>query len=285
VVTGTLADIADRVRDAGLKSPVITVVGEVVSLREEGLVWFDTRPLFGKRILVTRSRAQASMLSQLLADAGAVPVEFPVIRCTPLPAPPDLRARLARADWIVFTSANGLPSLLSQLREIGADIRALGNAKLAAIGPATAASLAEHQLHVDYMAERFIAESLAQGFPDPNGQDVVVARAEEAREVLPETLMDRGATVDVLPVYRTVPEAAETPDLADIDAITFTSSSTVRNFRALVPGPVEGPVIACIGPVTAETAREMGLRVDIEAEEFTVPRLVEALIAYFAERG
>ncbi len=283
VVTGTLADIAERVQDAGLRSPVITVVGEVVNLRNE-LAWFDTRPLFGKRILVTRSRAQASALSELLAAAGAVPVEFPTIRTETLPPADDLLPRLLAADWIVVTSANGLPALLEQVEASGADIRALGSARLAAIGPATAETLTTHHLVVDYLAERFVAESLAEGFPDPAGLRIVIARAEEARDVLPEMLTARGAIVDVIPVYRTVPEAGEAPDLATLDAITFTSSSTVKNFRAQVPGPVDGPVIASIGPVTSETARELGLTVDVEAEPYTVPDLVQALEAFFAER-
>ncbi|OPZ83527.1 MAG: Uroporphyrinogen-III C-methyltransferase [bacterium ADurb.Bin429] len=281
VVTGTLTDIADRVKEAGLRSPVITVVGEVVTLRRE-LAWFDTRPLFGKRILVTRSRAQASALSELLAAAGAVPVEVPVIRCETLPPINDLLSRLRLADWLVFTSANGLPALLEQVTALGGDIRALGEAKIAAIGPATAESLRRHHLHVDYMAERFVAEALAEGFPNPMGTRIVIARAEEARDVLPDTLRERGAKVEILPVYRTVPEPGEAPDLSTVDAITFTSSSTVKNFRVLVPGPVEGPVVACIGPVTAQTARKLGLRVDIEAASFTVPDLVAALERYFA---
>lgn len=280
VVTGTLADIAERVALAGLRSPVITVVGEVVALRDQ-LAWFENRPLFGKRVLVTRAREQASELTRLLKDAGAEPVECPVIRVVPLPPADDLLARLQCADWLAFTSANGLPHLLRQVESLDGDIRALGTAKIAAIGPATAETIRRYGLRVDFMPDRFVAESVAEGFPDPTGQRVVIARAEEAREVLPELLTARGAEVDVLPVYRTEAEEGNLPDLAAIDIITFTSSSTVRNFRARYPEPVEGPCIAAIGPITAQTARDLGLRVDIEAEPYTVPGLLEALELYY----
>jgi uroporphyrinogen III methyltransferase/synthase len=281
VVVGTLADIATRVVDAGLKSPVITVVGEVVGLREQ-LAWFETRPLFGKRVLVTRAREQASDLTRLLAQAGAVPVESPVIRIEPLPPAEDLLARLAAADWLVFTSANGLPALLGQLEALGLDVRALGAARIAAIGPATAETMRQCGLRVDFVPERFVAESVAECFPDPAGQRVVIVRAQEAREVLPELLTTRGATVEIVPVYRTVAEDGPHPDLADIDIITFTSASTVRNFREPYPGDIAGPVIACIGPITAEAARELGLRVDVMAEASTIPAFVAALERHFS---
>jgi uroporphyrinogen III methyltransferase/synthase len=280
VVTGTLADIASRVETAGLKSPVITVVGEVVRLRDT-LAWFDTRPLFGKRVLVTRSREQVSDLSRLLAEAGAEPVEFPVIRIAPLPPAPDLLARLGAADWLVFTSANGLPHLLAQVEALGGDIRALGHGRIAAIGTGTADSLRACGLRVDFIPDRFVAEAFAEQFPDPAGQHIVIPRAQEAREVLPALLTARGATVDDIPVYATVPEDGDAPDLKTIDVVTFASSSTVRNFRQRYPADVPA-VVACIGPVTADTARELGLRVDVMPDAYTVPALVQALVAHFA---
>lgn len=282
VVTGTLADIAEKVSLAKLESPVITVVGQVVGLRDK-LAWFDNRPLFGKRILVTRAREQASELCRLLADAGAEPIEAPAIRIEKLPPADDLLTRLQKADWIVFTSANGLPALLEQISTLGADIRALGKAKIAAIGPATAESIRSRGLRVDFVPGRFVAESAAEEFPSPEGKHILIARALEARDVLPDELEKRGAAVDVAAVYRTLAEDDGLPDLSGIDAITFASSSTVRSFRQKYPGDIKGPVIACIGPVTAQTAREMGLSVDVEPEEFTIPALVEALIRHFSK--
>jgi uroporphyrinogen III methyltransferase/synthase len=282
VVVGTLATLPDLVAQAALRSPVITVVGEVVRLRET-LAWFEQRPLFGKRILVTRTREQAGELARALAAEGAIPVESPVIRIEPLPPAAKLLERVQAADWLVFTSANGLPHLLRQVESLGADIRALGHARIAAIGPATARTCRERGLRVNFMPERYIAESVAEEFPDPTGQRIVIARAEEAREVLPDLLMARGAQVDVILVYRTIAEDAELPDLGEMDAITFTSSSTVRAFRQRYPGAIAGPRIACIGPVTADTAREVGLPVDIVADPYTIPALVEALAELFTD--
>lgn len=280
VVVGTLADIASKVREAGLESPALTVVGEVVSLRSK-LAWFDNRPLFGKRIVVTRTREQASELSRLLREAGAEPIEVPLIRIEQVPPAENLILRLQSADWIVFTSANGLPCLLNQLNALGTDIRALGKAKLAAIGPATAASLQERNLRVDFMPSKFVAESVAEEFPDPTGKRILIARAQTAREALPSLLRKRGAEVDEVAVYRTVMENSELPDLSNVDAITFTSSSTVQNFRERYPHKIFGPVIACIGPITAQTARETGLQVHIQPKQYTIPALVEALKEYF----
>ena len=281
VVVGTLADIAERVEQAQLTSPVITVVGDVVALREH-LCWFDNRPLFAKRILVTRAREQASDLTRLLQQAGALVQECPLISITPLPPSPDLLARLQCADWLVFTSANTLPRLLDGIRSLGADIRALGSARIAAIGPATADGLERAGLRVDFLPERFVAETVGDSFPEPHGKRIVIARAEDARDVLPRLLAARGAEVDIVPVYRTLHDTAESPALQDIDVVTFTSASTVRNFLQRYTAPITGPLIACIGPVTAAAARDAGLQVDIEAHEYTVPGLVAALEQYFA---
>jgi uroporphyrinogen III methyltransferase/synthase len=283
-VSGTLADIAELVAHAGLHSPVLIVVGEVVTLREQ-LIWLDNRPLFGKRILVTRAREQASELSRLLREAGAQSIESPMIRTEPLPPVEDLITRLQRADWLIFTSANGLPALLGQLTAFGSDIRQLGRAKIAAIGEATAEILRQHCLRVDFTPSRAIAERLSEELPDPKHKHVVIIRAEEGRKILPERLMARGATVEIIPVYRTVADETPLPPIGTLDAITFTSSSTVRNFRTRYPGEVNGPVIACIGPITAQTAREMGLRVDIVAETSSVQGLVNSLEAYFSEKA
>jgi len=291
-LVGTLANIVQKVAEAGFQPPAVTVVGEVVSLREK-LRWFETQPLFGQRVLVTRARAQASALSALLRERGAEPVEFPVIQIRPL----DFQARLKELaaaefpfDWLIFTSANGVEIFFAGLREIGRDARALGRAKLGALGPATGAALTERHLLVDYCPSKFLAEQFLAEFPEPvAGQHILIPRAREARELLPEALQARGADVEVLPVYETVRdgEGAEAIQrqltAGEIDLVTFTSSSAVQHFVALVGLVPSGVKVACIGPVTADSAREKGLRVDIVAEEHTIPGLVQALEKHWRE--
>lgn len=286
-LTGTLNDIVDRVRVAGFKAPAVTVVGEVVKLRET-LRWWDDRPLFGKRIVVTRAREQASALSEQLERLGAETVQFPTIRTESIAEAADhpmFGCLPLDFDWIVFTSANTVPRLLAILRTNGSDIRGLGRAKLAAIGPGTAKSLTDLGLNVDYVPSEFVSEAVAEQFPeDVNGKAILIPRAEVAREVLPEELAARGAEVTLLPVYRTVPDVDGAETLANqirsgaIHAVTFTSASTVRNFHAALGDiSLEGIVVACIGPVTANAARELGYPVTITAESFSIPGLVEAL--------
>ena len=183
-----------------------------------------------------------------------------------------------------FTSANGLPHLLRQVEALGGDIRALGAARIAAIGSATADSLRDAGLRVDFVPTRFVAESVVEEFPNPADRRILIAQADIARDALPRLLAARGAQPDVIPVYRTVADMPALPDLSTIDVATFTSSSTVRQFRANYPGDVRGPVIACIGPLTAQTAHEMGLDATIEANPHTISGLVRALEAYFAGR-
>ena len=292
-VTGTLADIADKAAAAGLRSPAVTVVGDVVRLREK-LRWFDNRPLFGRKILVTRSRDQAGVLSDALRAQGAEPIEFPVIKVVPPSSYAPLDAALGRVgayDWLLFTSANGVRATLDRLRQLGRDARSLAGPKVGAIGPATADSLARLELKVDFVPSRFVAEAAAEEFPeDPAGKRILILRAEEAREVLPEKLAERGAAVDVAPAYRTEIEesdAARVKEMlrtGEIDIITFTSSSTVTNFVRLIGGAeaARGAKVACIGPVTARTAEQHGLTPDIIAEEYTIEGLVAALAAAFA---
>ncbi len=299
VVTGTLGSIVDEVKRAGLTPPAVCVVGEVVRLRES-LRWFDdvrTRPLFGRRVLVTRAREQASALSDLLIARGAEPVEFPVIKIEPVTDTAQLDAALAGLggyDWVVFTSANAVPVVAARLEALGRDGRAFAGTKIAAIGPATAESLRRLLgLRADFVPREAVAEGLLADWPDAEmaGKRVLVPRALEAREILPDRLRDRGAIVDVIPVYETVLDDSEAESLrvqirkGEIDAITFTSSSTVRNFaRAMSDSASEEAVrlpaaciVAAIGPVTAETARELGLELAIVAAEHTIPGLVAAL--------
>ena len=275
-VRATLATIADE----PLAAPATIVIGEVAA---QHLDWFEHRPLFGCRVVVTRAREQASMLSERLREQGASVVEVPVIEVTdPLDGGAALRAAAKRVrdyDWLVLTSANGATRFLDQLR----DARDLGGVRVAAIGPGTADVLRARNVQADLVPEEFVAESLLDAFPDPqpaDGGTVLLAGAEVARAVLPDGLRAKGWTVDEVDAYRTVAGTPTDDALARIDeadVVTFTSSSTVENFLAAV-GPDRVPArVACIGPVTAATAREHGLHVDVEAAVHTIDGLVAAL--------
>ncbi|HZY65763.1 MAG TPA: uroporphyrinogen-III C-methyltransferase [Rubrobacteraceae bacterium] len=298
-VTGTLRDIADRVAEAGLKPPAITVIGDVVTLREAGLDWFEQRPLFGRRVVVTRARAQAGELSGMLEDLGAQVVEFPTIEIRPPGdfAPLDKAIReLDSFGWLIFTSVNGVDAFLERLGHHGLDVRAVPRtAKIAAIGPATAVRIRATGLRVDVVPREYRAEALLEEVSGPSlaGQRVLIPRAKVAREVLPERLREAGAEVVVPPAYESVPGNGGKAGLAaslregEVDCVTFTASSTVENFvRAFGEDEVgrllEQSRVACIGPITADTARGYGLRVDAEAVEYTIPGLVEAVLDLFA---
>lgn len=295
-LTGTLGDIVEQARARGLGPPVVAVVGEVVGLRET-LRWFDNRPLFGKRVLVTRGREQAGDLSRLLAEVGADPVELPTIQIEPPESwePLDRAiARLQEYGWVVFTSANGVRGFFGRLASHGKDGRALSGARVAAIGPATAEALARVGIRADFVPKEYVAEAVAAGLGELGvaGCRLLVARAAGAREALVGLLRDRGALVDVVPVYRTVPVPGSADRLREllegerIDVATFASSSSVRNLVEMLGEEVRDRlarlVVACIGPVTARTARELGLRVDVVATEYTIPGLVRALEEYYA---
>lgn len=282
-IRATLGTIADQ----PLASPSVIVIGDVAGV---DLGWFERRPLFGRRVVVTRTRAQAPQLGAALRDAGAEPVEVPVIEVVP---PADggaaLRAaakELAAYDWVVVTSPNGAERLLAAIAEAGGDARSFGAAQVAAIGPGTARVLAGGGLRADLLPERFVAESLLDALPTaPAGGRLLLARAEVARDVLPDGLRARGWAIDVVDAYRTVPAAVtdvQRRAVAAADIITFTSSSTVERFLdALGPDAVP-PVVACIGPITAATAREHGLTVDIEALVHSIDGLVDAIVAWAA---
>jgi uroporphyrinogen III methyltransferase/synthase len=279
-VRATLATIAE----AGVEAPSAIVVGDVAAL---DFTWFEARPLFGRRVVVTRAREQASDLRARLEGLGAQVLELPSIEVEPLLFElPDLGAY----TWAVFTSANGVAHFFDRgLAARGLDARALAGVKVAAIGPGTADALAARGIVPDLVPERFVAESLLEAFPPAAPNDrVLLARAAVARDVLPAGLRERGYHTDVLAVYRTVPATARAEDLArvragDVDAITFTSSSTVTNFADALAagGGFTGgqPSVVSIGPVTSQTARERGLRVDAEADPHTIDGLVDALLA------
>ena len=282
----TLGELVEQSRAFG--SPAVTIIGDVVSLAPR-LGWFDRRPLFGRRVLVTRSREQASDLSARLINLGADVLEFPTIRVQPysLAEVPDLAEQLRAApSWIVFTSINAVSCFVSLLRESGGDVRSIGTAKIAAVGPVTWAAVESAGLRVNYIPSESLAAKIVDDFPEPlDGERVLIPRARVAPEDLPQSLRAKGAEVDVLPVYETVSD--EPPDEireavrdGEVDIITFTSSSTVRNFLNILPAAdVPASIaIACIGPVTAETARAAGLRVDTIATDHTVSGLVAAVL-------
>jgi uroporphyrinogen III methyltransferase/synthase len=284
-VTGTLADIADRAAAAEIEPPAVTVVGDVAALRDE-LAWFEARPLLGRRVVVTRARAQASGLAARLASLGADVLEAPVIRIEPREGP-ELRTALAAAgDYalICFTSANGARFFAGALKAAGRDARAI-QGRVAAVGPATAAEL-EGSLGVmaDVVSERSLAAGLVETLAhEPvEGRRVLVVRAAEGRDVLAAALRERGAEVDEVPVYATVPEDVPPEQrgaLEQADYVTFTSGSTVRYFLAAAGAPRDGTRVVSIGPITSDAARAAGLDVHVEAERHDVDGLVEALLA------
>ncbi len=276
-VAGTLADIAERVAEAEVRPPAITVVGRVAELRET-LAWLERRPLHGEVVAVTRARAQASELSGRLRELGAEVLETPAIRIEPLPVDlPD------PSDYslICFTSPNGVRLFFAA---VSGDARALARARVAAIGPGTAAALRGHGIEADVVPERFVAEGLLEALAEEPLEDrrVLVARAAEARDVLPDGLRERGAVVDVVALYRTVAEPlgeAQAEALKEATYVTFTSSSTVRYFLEGGGSPPGTARLASIGPVTSSTLREHGLEPDVEAERHDIDGLVAALSA------
>jgi uroporphyrinogen III methyltransferase / synthase len=305
-ITGTLEDIADKVAEAGLKPPAIIVVGAVVALRAKGLDWYERRPLFGRRVVVTRARTQAGELSRDLENLGAEVHEFPTIEICPPDdfGPLDAAVRdLDSFGLIIFTSVNGVEAFLKRLLHHGLDLRALPRAaKVAAIGPATAERIEQAGLRVDVVPEEYRAEALieALGAHPLAGERVLIPRAKVAREVLPEKLREAGADVYVPPAYESVPSSEGKGELflrlqsGEIDCVTFTASSTVENFVEAFGAEEAARLlartrVACIGPITAGTARKHGLRVDAEGKEYTIPGLIEAvtdlLTADPAKRG
>jgi uroporphyrinogen III methyltransferase/synthase len=294
-LVGNLGNIARLVAEKKFEAPAIAVFGEVVSLRKE-LNWFEDRPLSGKRIVVTRTRTQAAVLSEQLRGLGADVIELPTIRIEP---PADLRAFAELVqdahgyDWIVFTSPNGVTAFFDLFYKLYDDAREIGAARIAAIGPATAQRVRNYRLHVDLQPEEFVAESIVREFQKAGGVEnlrILLARAEKARDLLPKELSALGAIVDEGFAYRTVPETRDDFGARrrlleeGADLITFTSSSTVENFLALgLPWPAKMQV-ASIGPVTSKTARERGLEVAIEARRHDVPGLVAAVLKFFGTK-
>ena len=291
-LVATVATMAEEAAKHGFTPPSLFVVGGVVSLRDT-LSWYEKRPLLGKGVVVTRSREQASDLVRLLAEQGACCYEFPAIEIEPLldPAPVhEAIGKLYNYDWVIFTSVNGVKCFFAELDALRLDARAFAGIQVAAIGPATAEALAARGIRPDFLPERFVAESVVEGLLacGVSGAKVLIPRAREAREVLPEKLAAAGADVVVLPVYDTRPadqdpaEIVEAVKSGEIRYVTFTSSSTVTNFFARIsPDLLKEYKVktACIGPITAKTLGEYGLTPDVVADSYTVPALAEAVIA------
>ena len=294
----TLADLPDAAVCEGFKNPSIIVVGDVVKLKDR-LDWFEKKPLFGRTVVVTRAREQASDSAALLAAKGARVIQFPTIKIVPMEdyaALDEAVSNLSRYGWVVFTSVNGVKFFRQRLAALGLDARALGSVKVAAIGPATAKAVEGMGITPDLVPSSYVAEGVAEAMLNigMKGQKVLLPRAEEARDVLPNALRNAGAEVDVIAAYRNVPsddnreKVMEALEEGTLDCVTFGSSSTVRNFLASIPleelKKHPGVRFAAIGPVTAETMRSLGLEPDIQPEAFTIPAMVEAVCAAFARK-
>lgn len=286
-IVGTLGDLAARIEHGAMKPPATIVIGEVVALRER-FNWFEKLPLFGKRIIVTRDRRQSPLLAEPLEALGAEVLFVPVIEIADPAESSSLDQaiqNLASYDWLIFTSVNGVRHFVEALDRSDRDLRDL-QAKLCAIGPATRAAVEALHLRVDVMPEEYVAESLLEALAGEvlKGKRILLPRAAVARDLVPVTLRERGALVDVVEAYRTIIPADAAARAKEAlahkpDWVTFTSSSTVKNLLAVTgKEALAGIKVASIGPVTSATAREAGLTVDVEAEPHTIEGLVEAII-------
>ena len=296
-VTGNLDNIAARAKQADLQPPALIVVGDVVRYRDK-MNWYEKKPLFGKKVVITRSRAQSSDLREQLNEFGADVIEFPTIRIEPpeswLPLDEAI-LNLEKYDWIVFTSVNGVENFKSRLMEKGYDLRQLKGIKIAAIGPATAGCLKRFGISADLQPEKYVAEVLFEEFKKRTkirGENFLLPRAEQARVLLKEKLVSSGAYVDEVVAYRTIPETGcnetiiEDIRSGNVNIITFASSSTVTNFIKLIGKDqidrLEKVDIACIGPITKQTAAEFGLKCNIMPEDYTIPGMVAAIVDFYA---
>lgn len=299
VLTGTLENIVARVRETGFQPPAVIVVGEVVNLRQS-LSWVEQRPLWGKKIIVTRARAQASLLVGKIQEGGGQALEVPVIRIEKeanLSALNNTLRNLEHYAWIIFTSVNGVEIFLEELFQQGLDIRDLKGINIAAIGPATRQSIESRGIRVDVQPDEFRAEGILEelrGRIQP-GQWVLLPRARGARDILPETLRNWGAHVNDIPLYQAIHGEQPREEILQqlwngkVDYVTFTSSSTVHNFVTIVGKENIARInrntrVACIGPVTADTARDHGIHTDVLASQYTIDGLLNAIIADVREQ-
>ncbi len=299
VVTGTLKDIVPKVKQAKLGPPAIIVVGDVVRLREK-LNWYESKPLFGKRVVVTRSRDQVSVFAEQLIDRGATTIEFPTIDVVPPSNWEELDSAIRNIEtynWLIFTSANAVKFFMERLRGLGRDIRMLKGVNLCVVGPKTAESLEQYGLRADLVPAEFKAEGVleALGGEKVKGQRFLIPRAKIAREIIPRKLRELGAEVTVATAYENVKPEADVERVKKlfqdrkISVITFTSSSTVHNFVEILgqkeyKALTNGVDVACIGPVTAKTAEEYGMKVTIMPKDYTIPAFVEAMVEYYKKQ-
>jgi uroporphyrinogen III methyltransferase/synthase len=295
-VASTLDALADEVERAKLGAPAVVVVGQCADLRAQ-LKWAERMPLFGRRIVITRASDKASPFARELRALGAEVIEFPTIETGAPDSYAVLDAQIARIDafdWIIFTSATGVEAFIARLRTLRTDLRAMGKARIAAIGPATADALKIHALTVDAIPSEYRGEAIvdAIGADKIRGARILIPRAQVARETLPTMLRERGATeVIVAPAYKTIAPSGAALDrtqqalsASGYDLIAFTSSSTASNFADIAGKPSPGTKAAAIGPITAATAEKLGFEVVVKPREYTVPALVDAIRDYFASQ-
>jgi len=296
ILTGTVADIADKADAAGFKPPAVTIVGEVVRLHER-LRWLDKRPLSGRRIVVTRTADQAGEFSAMLSARGATLLECPTIQLAEPTSWDGLDSAIGHLnsfDWLILTSVNSVRIFFQRLNYLGLDARAIGSCKVCAVGPKTAEAIAGHGIRpdlipTDYKAESIVSELAKLGV---SGRSVLFPRADLARDVIPRELEQLGARVSAPVIYRNIlperlcPETLFALEKRCVDCITFTSSSTVLNMAQLLGADLfvnmmQGVAVASIGPVTSKTCRDLGLKVNIQPEEFTLSALSDAIQNYF----
>jgi len=299
-VVGTLETIADIVKEAGIRPPSLIIIGDVVKLKDT-IDWYEKRPLFGKRIIVTRTREQASELMVGLEESGSDCLEYSTINIEPVDSYEILDDELDRLEeyhWILFTSINGVHFFFKRLYERGMDARDLKGTDIGVVGKATADVLFKYGVKADLVPGIFTGEGLAETLLDKGveGRNILIPRAVKAREILPETLRGAGAHVNVAPVYINVPPQGRKDELraefesGKVDMVTFTSSSTVRNFLTMIDAEsheelvelMEDVKITAIGPITAKTVIDSGLSVDVQPDEYTIPGMIEAIVNYYS---
>lgn len=298
-LVGTLENIVSKAASEEIKPPVVMVIGEVLSLRDR-FNWFENGPLFGKRILVTRAQEQASEFLDLLASYGAEAISFPTLQIVPPPQWDALDAAITQIeqyDTLIFTSVNGVTYFRKRLETLQKDLRLLKGISICAIGPKTAKAIHDWGLQVDFIPAEFKAEGLIEALETKgiHGNRFLIPRAKEAREILPEEIKRLGGSVDVVPVYQAIQPTYDPKEIkalhrrGKIDILTFASSSTLRNFIEIIGH--EGletwfneSAVACIGPITAQTAYEFGLKVDVIPNEYTFPALADAIVDYFKKK-